>query len=605
MRNSLKILVLLFATCPFFYTSCKDDNGNEDPSGDKPLIENLTVSPATAVSYGDIVTLAGNFSDPKGLQSYTVKLTNAQGDIYETTKMLTGQTFALNDPLVVVLPKNAQAGDVTVSVTLKNDNSASITESTVIPNVKIPIFENLYHLLGTKVCTMEKDENGIFVYEDLIPANATGKIYANPDKSGLYWGNLSDAVTPMVDGDFVIGGAADANLRIAFNPVTFELQIGEGAEQWSEIDEPMYIFGSISNKFGGDIISTERPGETKMQGYRSGNKKYWTWTPPAAGAEEDGWWGQIQTGSFRFKKGGAEQYVLYRNNTISAENADDINASFSTSVGGHVGIKLFYDGTNYNKVSIEEMDWDGNVLKSLDYLLDGALNINGVPASTAITFAGAPLSLKSGTSYVYEGTVDLTKNQDITASGANLATANPDPDVFSGKGNAIWKMLGSTGNWLIRIDPFASTIYACLLDGYPKAIYMDSWGISKFEGDPSIVWNPETRICLQRKSDDSFIYEATFYNNGWGSDANFWHASYKDANVSKKVIPVSYFDGVVSTNALNISILPNAAGYFKVSVDLKDGFTFDPDEQVAEGNYFTLTPVNGKKFTVSFVEVNE
>ena len=37
------------------------------------------------------------------------------------------------------------------------------------------------------VFTMEKDGN-VFSVEDFIPAGATGKIYANSNKTGMSWG---------------------------------------------------------------------------------------------------------------------------------------------------------------------------------------------------------------------------------------------------------------------------------------------------------------------------------------------------------------------------------------------------------------------------------
>ncbi|KAA6339476.1 hypothetical protein EZS27_012580 [termite gut metagenome] len=140
MEKTSKILTLTCVFCSFFYLSCGDDNKNDVPSDDsQPVIENLAVNPVS-VSYSNTVVLTGNFSDQKGLQSYTIKLSNSEGNIYETTKMLTGKTFALNDNLVIVLPKNAKAGNVTISLTLKNSDGGSITEELVLQNVKIPVF---------------------------------------------------------------------------------------------------------------------------------------------------------------------------------------------------------------------------------------------------------------------------------------------------------------------------------------------------------------------------------------------------------------------------------------------------------------------------------
>ena len=38
--------------------------------------------------------------------------------------------------------------------------------------------------------------------------------------------------------------------------------------------------------------------------------------------------------------------------------------------------------------------------------------------------------------------------------------------------------------------------------------------------------------------------------------------------------------------------------YYKIVVDLKDGFTIDKEN--LDGNYYTIVPANSKKFTVTF-----
>ncbi|KAA6339477.1 hypothetical protein EZS27_012581 [termite gut metagenome] len=439
---------------------------------------------------------------------------------------------------------------------------------------------------------MEKIEN-VFVYEDIIPANATGKIYVNSDKTGMFWGRQSGNAETMANEDFVIGKGTETSLRVTFNPVTFELLIEE-AERWVETDEPVYIYGDISGHWADGPINEEKA-KMKMQGYASGNKRYWSWTPPSTGSGDpiDDMWGNINPGKFRFKKGSVEEYVLFNGTTIIKGSTNDQVQSFLTTIGGPITIKLFFDGTNYNKVSLEGSD------KSLDYTPNG-IQINGSPAPTAITFAGSPLALKEGTFYTYEGTLDLTKDQNITALGTDLRTANPDPDVFTGNGNATWKMIGSTGKWLIRIDPFASNLYACKQSGYPDVIYMDGWSWAKFDSDATISWNPEARLCLQRESADSYIYTSTFYNNGWGGDVSFWAAPPSAADFGKKVIASTYFDGVEPSSETNLN-MPTAAGYYKVSVDLKTGISYSENinPELIGASYFTLIP-ESQRFTVTF-----
>jgi hypothetical protein len=589
-RKSINYLLAGFC-CLMFCFSCGDDDENgTDPADDKPVIENAAVTPSSSVKYGDLLKLTGKLSDKTGLRSYTLKISNAQGDIWETTNMLTGTSQDLNYEFVLPLPKNAAAGNVNLSLTLKNSGAGSATQELTVSGVTVPTFDNLYFIAGNKTYTMAPDGEGLFVYTGLITANTVGKVYAKADKTGLYWGLSGGAATCMADGDFSIGNTEEKYMAVSFNPVTFAFAANETEEVWTETDAPIYIVGNISGHWADGNISDERA-KMKMTAYASGDKRYWTWTPPSTGSGDpsDDMWGNINPGSFRFKLGGKEQYVLFQDGKITVGTSNDESASFLTSAGGPLTIKLFYDGTNYTSVSLE------NDVRSLEYLADGSMNINGAPAPTAIKFADADLAKKAGTFYVYEGTATLAVNQSITAQGTDLSAANADPDVFSGQGNSTWKVTGSAGQYTIRIDPFASTIYVCKQSGFPDVIYMDGWSWAKFEPDPTIVWNPEARLTLYRVGATGYVYEAVFYNNGWGGDVSFWSAYISDADFGKKIIASKYFDGVsVAGDGL---LIPSAAGYYKVSVDLKDGFTYT---EVMDGNYFTLQPTNNKKFTVTF-----
>jgi hypothetical protein len=591
MKNLFGNILLASIFCSLFCWSCGKDDPDNEVTGNKPVIDNLSVSPSSSVKFGDLLTITAKLSDNAGLRSYTVKISNAGGDIWETTNMLTGTSQNLDLKQVLPLPKNATAGDVKITFTLKNSDNGSETKELTLSGVSVPVFESLYFISGNKIYTMEKDAEGLFVYKGLIPANSVGKIYAQSDKTGLYWGQISGTITSLADGDLSIGNTSEKYMAISFNPITFAFSATETDEVWTEIDAPIFILGNISGHWADGNITDERA-KMKMTAYASADKRYWTWTPPSTGSGDpaDDMWGNINPGSFRFKIGGREEYILYKENIIAVGTTNDESASFITSAGGPFTVKLFYDGTNYTAVSLE------SEVRSLEFLVNGNININGSPAPAAVNFAGADLSKKAGSLYVYEGTVNLTKDQNVTAQGTDLTTANPDPDVFSGKGNATWKVSGSTGAYTIRIDPFASTIYACKQTGYPDVIYMDGWSWAKFEADPTVVWNPEARLCLYRESETSFIYEAVFFNNGWGGDVSFWASYYQtDAEYGKKIIASKYFDGV--TVAGDGLLIPAAAGYYRISVDLKDGFTFSDEP---DGNYLLLLPTNNKKFTVTF-----
>ena len=109
-----------------------------------------------------------------------------------------------------------------------------------------------------------------------------------------------------------------------------------------------------------------------MSGFSLGNRKMWTWTPPntGSGSPDDDMWGNIVAGVFRFKKPGAEQYILFTEGQITDGTTNDEASSFVVTAGGPFTIKVFSDGTSVTKVSLE------SETRKLEYTSDGIF-ING------------------------------------------------------------------------------------------------------------------------------------------------------------------------------------------------------------------------------------
>ena len=599
MQRIFSSLILL-SMFGLLFSTCKKDDDNKPTGGDKPVIEDLAVTPSSAVSYGDVITLTGKFTDATGLSNYTVTMSNAQGTLFETTGMLTGKDYNLDVPYVLPLPKNAQAGDVTISVALKNSGNQTETKEVKLTGVAVPTFEKLYLVLGSNTHELIKDEEtGLYVFEGLVAANAAGKIYAKADRTGLFWGWENNAVTTLAEGNISVGIAEATTLIISFDITTFELVIEEG-EPWEPIDEAIYIYGNISGHWADGNI-TEEMTKMKMSGFASGDKKYWTWTPPENCEVDgclDGMWGNINPGQFRFKIGGEEKYILFDGSKLVEGTTNDEAQSFLVSTGGHVIFTLYYDGTQFNRLLLEVGD------KSLDYTNDGFV-INGLPLPASMTFAGGTLTKREGTFWVYEGLVTLTNDVEFTATGVDLSKAKPDMDVFMG-GSATWKMIGSSGEWLIRVDPFVYDVYACKQSGYPDVIYMDGWGWEKFAENPATNW-AQKYLCLQRVNEESLIYEATFFNFGWGDgdvngpDVKFFGAPQSVENFGRYIIPAVHFADVEPDGGTGHGFyIPRYEGYMKVRVDLKDGIEWN-EEDAMDGDFYT-TNLLGAKFTVTFTE---
>jgi hypothetical protein len=584
------LLVILMITVLF---ACKKDETN-DPSEGKATITGLAIDPQSGLQYGDIVNLTADFSDAIGLKSFTVKMSNTSGVIFEETKMLTGKTFSLDEDLTIPLPKDAVAGDMTVSVTLKNSGDKLTTEEVVISDLSLPVINSLFVIINNKVYTMTKNGD-VFELEDFIPAGAVGKIYTSTDKTGLAWGLDGADIIAMGSGDITLGKETEEYFKISFNPVSFELTLGD-AQEWAPIADGLYILGNISGHWADGNITTEKS-KMLMSGFSLGNRKMWTWTPPNTntGSPDDDMWGNIVAGNFRFKKPGVEEYILLTEGQITYGTTNDEASSFVVTAGGPFTIKVFSDGTDITKVSLE------SETRKLEYTTDG-IYINGSKVGTTITFGGSTLSLVAGNYFLYEGTMTLTKDQAISAEGIDLRTAFCDPDVFTGKGNPSWSVIQATGNYLVRIDPFLGNIYVRNEDGYPAVIYLDGWCWGKFEDD-SHSWNPDTRMTLYRVG-TSFVYEANMYILPWGGDVAIFAAPVSDPDYSKKEIFSKYFDGVeMAGHGFKLPV-PDPAAFYKVSVDLKDGFSFDTETMDEETN-FTVVPVNGKKFTVTFTPLTK
>jgi len=606
MKNVSKI-VLLFCMFGLVFSSCKEKE-DDKPGGDKPTITGLAVTPASSVSYGDVLTLTGKFEDKTSLKTYDIVISNPQGEFFSETKMLTGKTFDLNAKLVIPLPKNAQAGNVTISVTLKNGEDATVTEDLTLANVAVPAIENLYLAIGQKKYTMEKSEDD-FVVIDFFDANAKGKIHLNFNLDGMFWGGSGTTLNSLDNDDITINDTGNAvSLKVSFNPKTFAFSVEPG-EEWVDIPEVYYIQGTISNHWhdwGPDGMTIEADIlKLKGQAIKNGVKKRWTWSArdDANGDEVDWgnhegsldtWWGNCKAGAFSLKKGGTTEYILWNGSSTVKGNSDVINQRFPLETGGWgYYIILEFDGTDF-KVTI---DHNG---PTVEFSVAG-LSVNGLTVPATMNFGGSNLAKLDGSNYKFEGIVNLTKGQtNITATGVNLAFAKADDDVFLGQGQASWEMKGSTGEWLIRLDPLLSSVYACKMTGYPDVIYMDAWGWSRFDGQPANNWAKTSRLCLQRTNETSLIYEATFFHHSWGDfddwgpDFNIFASNPYEDDVK---IPNMLFSGGVQQEGEKMLMAATSGGrenpaYMRIRVDLKDGFDLE-----------SLEPV-GDNFTITFTELN-
>lgn len=600
MKKLTKMMMLLSVVITVFTACSKNDEPNG--SGGKAKIDNLAITPSNGLTYGDVVTLTGVLSDDAGLSTYNIQISNTGGVIYEETQMLTGKTFNLNKAVVIPFAPNAVAGDLTLALTVKNSGGELTSAELQMKNVSLPNFQKLYLVLNGTAYEMTKNGNS-FEYEDFIPAGATGKIYANADKTGIFWGS-DDGTNVKVLGtnDLTFGMSDEQYFKISFNPVSFDLTFGD-PQTWSPMTgNDLYILGTISGNWrdnqSSDGIMVEQ-NKMKMSAFSLGNRKMWTWTPPGPeGVPDDEtsvevtMYGNTVAGVFRLKQAGQEQYVLYSNGQIITSAANDLSNNFVLSAAGKFNIRVMADETGFTSVRA----FDDDQQKSLEYQ-NGQILINGATVIPGVGFAGSTLNLVPGNYFVYEGTLGLTNNQSVTGDGIDLSALYCDPDAFTGSGNRTWRFIGPTGQYYVRIDAFSGLAYIKDATGYPSAIYMDGWCWKKFPDDPRSNWNTGTEMTLYRTGTGN-VFEGTCYVLPWAGDIKFFAQPSTTDNLSPGgVISAQYFTmdpSQIMTDNIGIKLPvpsdPNGA-FYKVSVDLKDGMTTDDT-----GAY---VPV-GAKFTYSF-----
>lgn len=582
-----KLYIPLLGLLPLFLYGCDDDDAAPTDNVPKPEM-NITVSPQSNLSYGDKVYVTGTLTDEKNLKMYTILLKDTEEtELYRKEQMLLGQSFHMNENFSIPLPKNAETGNLHVEVILENSRNGESVQNIELTSLQVPTFRRLYLLLGNK-SVVELSPNGdVFEAEETFPPHIKGIISTTPTGTGLYWGTSNGEIRTMVKDSIMIGGDIEASCKITFNPRTFELTFGE-RHGWTSLPatDSYYILGTISGHWQDGEIKTERA-KMRMQGYESGSLRYYAWSPPEGDDPETGMWGAIAAGVFQLKKAGEDAYLLWDGARFVHSAANDTGKSFPVTAGGAFEIRVYFEGDECTKVSVMGSE------RTLEFSNE-QVKANGVVTGNSIDFAGSSLNLKSGTSYIYEGDVELTQGASVTSQTVDLSLCSPNKDLFSGSGNENWTLTTATGKYFLRLDAFSGSCYARPASGYPDAIYMYGWSWAHSETGTAQNWQVESALPLVRTG-SGHVYEGTCYVFSWGGDIAFMLTSpSEDAKVE---LPNANFDassGIFSGNPTHF-LLPTAAGYYKISVDLKEGVVIDEDSKV-------VTPVNaGSKFTLRYM----
>lgn len=555
--------------------ACSDDDNNEQQvgkNGPKPAMD-LLVSPEGGLRYGDRISVTGLMTDERNLDHYELLLTNGAGDTLATKyQMLLGQEFTCDDYIQIPLPKDARTDDLMLEVKLENTRNGEVSEQFDLPAVGLPVFDVLYLVLGNGQVVDLVRRGDVFETpsEFVFPANVKGIISTTTSKSGIWWGMSGGEIASMARDSILIGGDVEASFTVAFNPVTFELTLGE-RHVWAPLpaSDCYYILGTISGHWMDGEITTERA-KMRMNGYESGTSAYYTWTAPDGDDPEVGMWGSTGAGEFRLVKGGGSEYILWDGRNIVQSPTDDKSKSFPVTAGGPFTIKVnFTDG----QATTVEITGGG---KSLVFG-NGQVVVNGAVAAPQAAFCGSNLPMQEGASYIYEGYVSLTQGQTVS-SEFDLSGFTANPDLFNGGGNPTWTLKSAGGEYYVRMDPFSGAFYACPTGAYPDFLYMDGWSWAPTASSNAVVWDAWNVLPLVRTAGGT--YEGTFYNFGWGGDVAFY-VTWPGSGTSTR-LPISIFqtDYANPSNAPTSFRIPSGVGYYKVIIDLKDGVNIATDGTV-------------------------
>ncbi|MCC8170187.1 MAG: hypothetical protein LIP00_00050 [Parabacteroides sp.] len=576
-----RCFILLFGVVPLLCGGCSDDEP-QAVEGPKPEM-NVLVSPQSGLAYGDKITVSGTLADARNLKMYTIRLKDPGGNVVlQKEQMLLGQSFQLYETLSIPLPADAQAADLQVEVTLDNTRNGRETQTFELPSLRVPVFEKLYLVLGNK-SVVELSKNGdVFEAEEFFPANVKGIIATNPANTGLYWGVTGGKIQTMAKDSIPIGGDLEASCKITFNPRTFELTFGE-RHAWTPLpaSDCYYILGTVSGHWQDGEITGEKA-KMRMNGYESGNLRYYTWFPPEGDDPETGMWGATAAGAFRMKKGGSEAYVMWDGTRPVSAPADDNTKNFPVTAGGAFEFRVYFEDDVCTKVQVIGSD------RTLEFA-DGQVKVNGIVMEEEVDFAGSPLQLKAGTSYIYESEVALTQGQSVTSGSLDLTVFAANEDLFAGNGNSTWTLTSLTGTYVIRMDAFSGAFYACPVNGYPDVLYMNGWSWAYSETDNAVTWDAARVLPLVRTSGTT--YEGSCYVFAWGGDVQFYltHPS----TGQNTPLPNANFTGSYIGATPVSFLLPASGGYYKVAVDLKDGVTV-----AADG---TVTPNGAQPFALNYI----
>lgn len=570
MKIFNKFIGLLFLFTIFL--AC-NDNDERLTDQEKPSID-ISISPQTGLNFGEELSISGQLSDNRNLKMYTITLLDqAENLLVEKTQMLLGKTFNVDEKIMIPLTAGATTSSLKLKMTLTNSNEGIEEKEFTISDVTVPKIERLFLILENNT-SYEMTKNGdTFEIENTFPANAKGYFSTSPSKTSLFWGTTSGQISSFGKDPIAIGYDTEGSYKISFNPYSFNLKLGKQAV-WTPLPESdcFYILGTISGHWQDGEITTERA-KMKMNGFQSGEQRYYSWIPPLGDDPETGMWGAIATGDFCFKQGGKEIYIGWDGQTIIEENSYNIDKSFHNSCAGTFEIRIYFNGNQCSSIKLLGED------RTLEFEPNN-VKINGIAITDKIDFANSTLSLKSGTNYIYESQISLKKGQTITSTDIDLKKINGDKDLFNGIGNTNWTLTTTDGIYIIRIDLFSGEFYACPMNGYPDVIYLNGWSWAKTSSSAAVVWNSDYELALIHVGNN--VYESTLYNFGWGG--SFTLGAYHPYSTEKKVsIPANLFNCEFS--------LPSNVGSYKISVNLKNGIKI---------NGSTVEAINNQTFTVNF-----
>ena len=465
---------------------------------EKPVIELVTVSPQSGVTFGSTITLDASVTDNQELKSVSVILQDDAGSVLDKKSYVSEDAcYVLNTSLFVQWHLCSVEGEYRVVIRAE-DKAGNIAENVVPVNVVTPEYHKLYVLVEQEEGFIEMMpdplEEGLFVATAAFPAGAKIRIASKNDGTGIIWGCEQDKKMSLTSEDY-----ADLKLTSAIDSYTIGFSLVDFTLRLPKIQVDSYYVIGPAHNINWTILGAE------LVGYSESGKRVWT-------AEDV----ELKAGEIKLIKapGGVIDWETGLGYDDGAVSQSSSSTPMYLKVGGRYDITAEYDETiesfvsicfecNESKTvysSIDGISVDNQVMPSLE--LGGTL----LQSPTAIEY---PYWFKPAEYYTLQNGATIT-----VPSPASLAGMTADERYFKIEGNTITYVGPSGQRWTLNMslrDKFLRMELPDRTMVAPDALWMTGANF-RDAGSTGAYINWNTHLILRRVSEYSYECNVAIQN---------------------------------------------------------------------------------------------